>query len=224
VAVSTLLADGLRLAWQGCELILLPGRALYLPAAQALLVADWHLGKDDVLRRAGIPLPTGSLEAELARLDALIVASGARELFVLGDLVHGAIHEQAPWRVEFGRWRARHRQLALRVVRGNHDRHLDALAAEVDEIAPTIAIGPISAVHEVDGALPGLQVGGHLHPVVRLKAGRQRERVAVYWVRSRQIVLPAFGRLTGGWPLPADAGGRVYAALDASVIPLPVGR
>jgi DNA ligase-associated metallophosphoesterase len=221
--MTALPAHSLRLDWRGCELLLLPGRALCLPWAGTLLIADWHLGKDDVFRRAGIALPAGSLEGELARLDGLIESTAARELVVLGDLVHGAVHTGAPWRREFSRWRARHPGLALRVARGNHDRHLDALAAEIDEMAPAITLGPISAVHEVDRTAPGLQLGGHLHPVVRLRAGRQRERVPVYWIRHGQIVLPAFGRLTGGWPLPAKAGGRVYAALDGSVIPLPAG-
>ncbi|MEE7560223.1 phosphoesterase, partial [Xanthomonas sp. Kuri4-2] len=38
---------------------LLGDRALYRPARRALLIADLHLGKADVFRRAGIGLPAG---------------------------------------------------------------------------------------------------------------------------------------------------------------------
>lgn len=97
MAELSLPGAGLPLEWHGEDLVLLPGRALWLPRLAALVIADWHLGKDDVLRRAGIALPAGSLDGELARLDGLLAHTLARELVVLGDLVHGAVHRGAPW-------------------------------------------------------------------------------------------------------------------------------
>ena len=51
------MADELPLLRAGEPLVLLGARALYWPARQALLLADLHLGKADVFRRAGIALP-----------------------------------------------------------------------------------------------------------------------------------------------------------------------
>lgn len=224
MAELSLPGAGLPLEWHGEDLVLLPGRALWLPRLAALVIADWHLGKDDVLRRAGIALPAGSLDGELARLDGLLAHTLARELVVLGDLVHGAVHRGAPWQQALSRWRLAHRALRLRVARGNHDGDIGALATVIDEIAPVIALGALRGVHASDPRDPAPSIGGHLHPVVHLRAGRQRERVPVFWLQDRQLVLPSFGRLTGGWPLPPGAGGRTYAALERSVIALPDGR
>jgi metallophosphoesterase superfamily enzyme len=50
------------------DILLLPGRAAFLPASATLLVADLHLGKAATFRQAGIPVPEGSAQADLARL------------------------------------------------------------------------------------------------------------------------------------------------------------
>ena len=57
------------------EIVLLPGRAAVLPASATLLVADLHLGKAATFRKAGIPVPEGSAQRDLARL-----ADGPRRL------------------------------------------------------------------------------------------------------------------------------------------------
>ena len=56
---SAAMADELLLLRAGESLVLLGERALYWPTRQALLIADLHLGKADVFRRAGIALPSG---------------------------------------------------------------------------------------------------------------------------------------------------------------------
>lgn len=57
-------------------------RALYWPARRRLLIADLHLGKGDVFRRAGIALPSGGTSHDLARLAALLERTGAHELWI----------------------------------------------------------------------------------------------------------------------------------------------
>jgi uncharacterized protein len=47
------MADELPLLLAGEPVTLAGARALYWPARQALLIADLHLGKADVFRRAG---------------------------------------------------------------------------------------------------------------------------------------------------------------------------
>ncbi len=63
-------------------------RALYWPARQRRLIADLHLGKSDIFRRAGIAAAHGGTAHDLARLGLLIAHSGARELWILGDVLH----------------------------------------------------------------------------------------------------------------------------------------
>ena len=111
------MTDSVRVEWAGVEWVLLPGRAVWLPREGALIIADWHLGKGDTLRRAGIALPSGSSIADFARLDGLLARTQARQLVVLGDLLHGRVSTDAAWIAEFTRWRESHSQVALRVAR-----------------------------------------------------------------------------------------------------------
>ncbi|RBB99100.1 phosphoesterase, partial [Xanthomonas oryzae pv. oryzae] len=53
------MGDSVQLQLAGETVELLGERALYRPAHRALLIADLHLGKADVFRRAGIGLPAG---------------------------------------------------------------------------------------------------------------------------------------------------------------------
>lgn len=212
---------GLQVQWHGCEMVLLPGRALWLPQWRALLIADWHLGKAQVFRRAGIPVPSGTTLDDLERLDQLLDATQAAELVVLGDLLHGALDEGADWLRSLQDWRLRRRSLRLRIAVGNHDRHVRKLPLSIDEIGATLALGPLVGVHDVNPADPRPQIGGHVHPVRRLRAGGRSERVPIAWMQPGALILPAFGRFTGGHPIEPGATDRCFAVLDDAVIALP---
>ncbi|NUR18637.1 MAG: DEAD/DEAH box helicase, partial [Gemmatimonadaceae bacterium] len=58
-----------RISVRGEELVLLPERAAYWPARTTLLVADAHFGKAATFRAAAIPVPAGTTDATLGRLD-----------------------------------------------------------------------------------------------------------------------------------------------------------
>ena len=103
-------------------------RALFWPARARLVIADLHLGKGDIFRRHGIAVPSGGTGGDLARLDALIARTGAAELWVLGDMLHGD-PAGSRWRAAWSAFRAAHRDLAIRVIAGNHDRALHAAAS-----------------------------------------------------------------------------------------------
>ncbi|RBC79810.1 phosphoesterase, partial [Xanthomonas oryzae pv. oryzae] len=83
------MGDSVQLQLAGETVELLGERALYRPAHRALLIADLHLGKADVFRRAGIGLPAGGTAHDLERLDALLAHRDVQALWILGDLLHG---------------------------------------------------------------------------------------------------------------------------------------
>lgn len=60
------MGDSVQLQLAGETVELLGERALYRPAQRALLIADLHLGKADVFRRAGIGLPAGGTAHDLS--------------------------------------------------------------------------------------------------------------------------------------------------------------
>lgn len=56
-------------------------------------------------------------------------------------------------------------------------------------------------------------LAGHVHPIVRLAVpGGTALRVPVFWRRRDTLVLPAFGRLTGGQPVRPAAGDQLLVA------------
>jgi DNA ligase-associated metallophosphoesterase len=194
--------DRLPVDFAGERLELFPERGLYWPRMQRLLVADLHLGKADVFRRAGIAIPRGGTSHDLARLEQLLARSGARELFVLGDLLHGPVPEAA-WRETWRAWRARHAGLRVAVLAGNHDRRLVDAELGVEELPAQVEAPPFRLAHLPPPADPPVPtLCGHVHPVVRLEGVRW----PCYWWRAHTLVLPAFSAFTGGHALGAGDG------------------
>lgn len=73
---------------QGERLTLMPERALFWHRTRSLIAADLHLGKAGHFRTRGIPVPKGSQERTLNRLDHLIEIYDPEQVILLGDLFH----------------------------------------------------------------------------------------------------------------------------------------
>ncbi len=220
--------DGASLRWHGEELRLRPDGSVHWPAGHALLVADPHLGKGAVFRARGIPVPSGDSRADLARLDRALDATGAERLLILGDLLHAREAREGHVDDALARWRSRHPDLEVVLVRGNHDRHAGppdpALGVRVVEEPWSLAPFLLRHHPPEDGAVEGPSLAGHLHPVVRLHGpGRDRARLPCFWVRPRTLVLPAWGRFTGGHAVPVGPGDRVFVPVDGSVLEVEAG-
>jgi DNA ligase-associated metallophosphoesterase len=196
----------------GEPVVLLADRALYWPARGRLLIADLHLGKGDVFRAAGIPVPTGGTAHDLARLDVLLRATGAHALWILGDFLHGPRHAgvDAAWRA----LRDAHPHVHMAVVRGNHDRRFDRDAAGVEEVPDGLVDGPFAFRHAPHDEPPAGATGdaphllcGHVHPVLRIPGTGAHP---LFWLQPGCTVLPAFSRFTGGYRVsPAACAGSV---------------
>jgi len=106
----------------GVSLLLHPQRAAFWPATKTLLLADVHLGKEQVFSRAGNPIPAGPSEADIDRLDKLVEQSGAARLLILGDLIHARPNRSERWLDKLSTFLNNHQQLSVEVVVGNHDK------------------------------------------------------------------------------------------------------
>lgn len=190
---------------------LLADRALYWPRERRLFLSDLHLGKADVFRRAGIGLPRGGTSRDLERLSAAIGRTGAASVWILGDVVHGAVNNSA-WRDTWAHWRARHPDVAFAALSGNHDRALAGAGLDVELLGDAIDSGPFALRHEPQ-RVEGLHViAGHLHPCVAVP-GLGSRRWPVFWLRPGTTVLPAFSEFTGGCHVDVgDADGLVLCA------------
>lgn len=203
------------------RLQLLGERAVFWPAQQALLIADLHLGKADVLRRAGILAPRGSTSADLERLQQLIAEHRPRTLWILGDLLHGPLLD-APWLQRWRQFRAAHAQLAIQVIAGNHDRALRADILGLDGVHGAADLDGLHLCHEPPPAAPAPFVCGHLHPCVRLP-GLPR-RWPAFVLTEQGLQLPAFSLFTGGLLIDHRSAGACFACVEGEVIALPSPR
>jgi DNA ligase-associated metallophosphoesterase len=176
---------------------LLADRALYWPARRRLLLADLHLGKGDTFRAAGIALPRGGTALDLARISALVAATGAEAVWVLGDMLHGRT-DLSSWRVAWDDFRAAHPGLAIAVVDGNHDFALRRAGLDIERLGDGVHEGPFVLRHAPGRDPRGHVLCGHLHPVLKLPG---QPRTAAFWLQAGCTVLPAFSAFTGGHPL-----------------------
>ena len=216
-------AGGLEVEVAGETLWLMPERAAYWPARRTVLVADWHLGKVEVFGSRGLAIPDGGTARDFATLDALVGATGATRVLVLGDLMHAPPRPADDWPRQLSDWLAARPALAMAVVAGNHDRVQAAalpagLGARIDWHAEGLDEGPFRFEHE-PGSVPGrYTVAGHLHPTRRLVMAGDRMRAPAFWFRDDHAVLPAFGNFTGGMNIDPAPGDRVYVTGPGAVI------
>jgi DNA ligase-associated metallophosphoesterase len=175
-------------------------RALSWTRMRTLFVADVHLGKAAAFRAGGVPVPRGSTAADLKRLGALVAASGATRLVVLGDFLHAKAGVVPALDAAFAQWRAVHAELDITLVRGNHDARSGDPPASwgVEVVAEPCALPPFLACHVPSSPPSGYALCGHVHPGVRVAGrGDDSARLPCFVLGRRRAILPAFGRMTG---------------------------
>ncbi|APW40438.1 DEAD/DEAH box helicase [Rhodoferax koreense] len=212
------------IACAGETLWLLPERALWWPARRVLWIADLHLGKAAAYRALGQPVPGGTTQENLARLDRLVASLVPAQLVFLGDFLH-APGSRTPSLLEaLADWRGRHTELAMVLVRGNHDKRAGdppaSLAIEV--VTEPWLLGPFACCHHPQAHATHYVLAGHVHPALHLRGlGRDRLRLPCFCFDADQAVLPAFGEFTGSWTVPPQPGRRLFAVGGQAVWPLP---
>ena len=209
------------------DVVLVPGRAAYLPASRTLLIADVHLGKASTFRAAGMPVPEGSAQADLARLVRLVADTAPARLIVLGDLFHAKRGATDRVFAEFTSARAEFPKTEVLLVAGNHDRSLGVLppGIGIDSLLRTLDEPPFHFVHDPATELPEtwrkaeFTIGGHLHPTLSIASpGGDRITERCFVAEGAALVLPAFGSFTGGHRVEPGPGTRLWIARDDGVV------
>lgn len=207
----------------GEELWLLPEKALYWPAQQALLIADVHFGKAAAYRRLGQPVPQGTTASNIAVIEQLLAKLPCRQLIFLGDFLHGP-GSHAPGTLQsLAQWRARHAHLPITLIRGNHDKRAGdpPQTLNIRVVPEPLLLGPFALQHEPDPHAERHVLAGHVHPVYRLNGkGRQRLRLACFRLGERISLLPAFGAFTGGYPVEKEDSCRIFVIGDNEIWPV----
>jgi metallophosphoesterase superfamily enzyme len=114
--------------------------------------------------------------------------------------------------------------LEVSLVLGNHDLAAGRPLAQWNfEVYPREHMVKPFVFRHAPGISPkGYVLAGHLHPSVRVSAGRKSSlRAPCFWFRSDRAVLPAFGEFTGTHVIGAGDGDRVYAVAGGRVVEIP---
>jgi metallophosphoesterase superfamily enzyme len=207
----------------------------FIPEHNTLLIADVHLGKSGVFRKAGIPAPQGLHEKNIRQLTRVFEMHPGSTVVFLGDVFHGLQNNETQ-SLQF--LLNAHPQHTFILVKGNHD--FDLPEWKQLNVVDEWTIGKLLCLHEPPGSdfdtdtpftrtaaqqrFPGLAkdvflVCGHLHPGVALRGkGRSRARIKAFYSNQWLCVLPAFGTFTGQHPLKVP--GTYYGIVDGTIVKL----
>ncbi|MFW6335853.1 MAG: ligase-associated DNA damage response endonuclease PdeM [Phycisphaeraceae bacterium] len=204
-----------------------------------LLIADPHLGKADLFRRRGIPVPHAAAEADLDRLSSLLERTAADRLIVLGDLLHSRPEPGDATVETVAAWRDRHVELETLLVRGNHDRHagppLEPWRMSCCDEPCVLEDLPFVLRHHPEDDDRGPVLCGHVHPAVTPRSGTREATLRMpcfHWepgplpgsghaTGRGRLTLPAFGGFTGTHRIQPAENDRVFAITETSVLELP---
>ena len=214
------------------DIVLLPGRAAFLPKTSTIVCSDIHLGKAATFRHAGIPIPEGSAQHDLKRLLNIIYDYNARRLLITGDLFHARSGCTPQVLKEFSDF-CKQVQLSTStdvvLVLGNHEQSLGKkfrpYEIGISRCENEIIEPPFHFVHDqtkLCSVQPGsFVIAGHVHPTITIKGtGRDRLTCRCFLKTGTTLTLPAFGSFTGGYKIHPTTRTRVWLASNDEVIPL----
>lgn len=201
---------------------LLADRALMLDDS-ILVLSDTHFGKSASFRARGVPIPEGDTAEDSARILKLVSLHSPQRLIVVGDFLHAPEGKTPSILASLTEFFAQ-LPCGTDLVMGNHDLRAGALPKDWPiEIHDTLQLDDLLFVHDPEDAPKNtFSVCGHLHPVARLKDGKNTSfRVPCFWLRPNRLILPSFGSFTGGAIARPEAGDRLFVPVRDKVLEIP---
>ena len=214
------------------DIVLLPGRAAFLPKTSTVVCSDIHLGKAATFRHAGMAIPEGSAQHDLQRLTGIVQTCGARRLLITGDLFHARSGCTQQVLDEFSAFCEQVRQshdTRIVLVLGNHEQSLGKKFRPheigINRCEEEIIEPPFRFIHDhqshFDAQPDSFTIAGHVHPTVTIKGtGGDRLTCRCFVTTGTTLTLPAFGSFTGGHKISPSDGTRVWLAQIDGVMPL----
>ena len=206
--------------WQEINFNFLFEKALYQPQTQTLVIADLHLGKATHFRKHGISIPPASAEKDYECLNNLINKFDPKRVILLGDLFHSSHNSE--W-LMFHAFVNACEGTTFILIRGNHDimptalyenSHIVVYEKAMEENNIVFSHIPLKNIPENK-----INITGHIHPGVVLRGkGRQLLQLPCFYLFKNQLILPAFGNLTGLQMITPEKESEVFIIAEKNVI------
>ena len=198
------------------KFILHPSGSIFWDAQNILLISDVHLGKIAHFRKNGLAIPESAILENFVRLDEVVALFNPKRIIFLGDLFHSQINNEwhffVDWVNSIG--------AEIILVEGNHDIIAKQHYSDLDIIIyPKLVIDDFLLTHHPTESENYFNFCGHIHPGIKLKdLGRQALKLACFFNKENQMILPAFGEFTGNYFLKPQESDRVYAIANDKII------
>lgn len=202
------------------EFELHPLGVIYWKAKETLLIADVHLGKIAHFRKHGSAIPQEATLKNYELLDKAVAYFEPKKIYFLGDLFHSHMNnEWALWE----NWRKKHPAVKMLLIVGNHDIISPTAYHRIGvQTAEKLIWEEFLFTHHPEIREGYFNFCGHIHPGVVIKGiGKQKIRVACFFQKQHQMMLPAFGFFTGKHTMPVAENSNIYGIMDNEVIPIP---
>lgn len=186
--------------------VALPSGLLLLESSATLVAADAHFAYEDVI---GGALPLWSTREIVALLLQSIQVHSARELVLLGDIIHGTIMSDGAAATVAGALDALREACAVTLIAGNHEGKSRGMRI-LGETFEVVDRDGWSLVHgDRDVHVHARAIVGHLHPSLSL-GGTQSIRA--FLAADRAIVVPALNPYSRGLDVLSSACARALGA------------
>jgi uncharacterized protein len=191
-------------------------RSLYWEVEGTLIISDVHLGKSNHFRKSGIALSLGAELSDLNKITLLIQTYQPKRVVFLGDLFHS--NHNAQWDL-FAVWIKQFDGVEFQLVLGNHDLLPEYVYSTTGlKCFDQIDINGICFSHEPLEEYEGYNICGHIHPGIRLVGkANQSVRIPCFLVKADQMILPAFGSLTGLYIVDPKVDEIVFGIADTTL-------
>lgn len=180
-----------------------PG-VLWMHESRAIVAADIHFAYEDVI---GGALPTWSTSELVSTLLITAQALGAREIVLLGDIIHGSIMSEGAAQAVRVALEALRKGAHVTLVAGNHEGRSRGAAILGETVESAVRDGWL-LLHG-DRGVTAAQLAshrgvviGHLHPSLALGGGSS---APAFLCSDRLVVLPAMTPYSNGLNVFSDA-------------------
>jgi DNA ligase-associated metallophosphoesterase len=205
----------------GNTLILSVDRCIFWQEQKTLIVSDLHLGKTGHFRKSGIAVPQAIFKEDMQRLVTQLQLYKPEQVIVIGDMFHSHDNKEHDF---FLKWRNDFSQLAIQLVKGNHDilKSNWYHSAGINIHTCELAIEQFVFVHDfMDCTMPakGYIFSGHIHPAISMRGmANQSLHFPCFYFGAQYAVLPAFSRFSGTHTIKPKRGESVYALLPPNLL------